>query len=54
VVLIGWFLGGVVGVGTLLYAVAIGPLVQVLLPFFIVDLPESSRGASLPHDVQRV
>jgi uncharacterized membrane protein YczE len=29
-------LGGVVGVGTVLYALAIGPLVQVLLPRFTV------------------
>jgi uncharacterized membrane protein YczE len=28
----GWMLGGTLGLGTLLYAVAIGPLVQVLLP----------------------
>jgi uncharacterized membrane protein YczE len=40
VVAIGWALGGVVGVGTVLYAVAIGPLAQVLLPMFIVDLPD--------------
>lgn len=38
VVVIGWALGGVVGIGTVLYAVAIGPLVQVLLPTFIVEL----------------
>lgn len=29
----GWLLGGTVGVGTVLYALAIGPLVQVFLPF---------------------
>jgi uncharacterized membrane protein YczE len=28
----GWLLGGVVGVGTVLYALSIGPLVGVLLP----------------------
>ena len=39
VVAIGWVLGGVVGLGTVLYALAIGPLVQVLLPRFIVELP---------------
>jgi hypothetical protein len=33
---LGWLLGGVFGVGTLLYAVAIGPLVQRLLPLFTV------------------
>lgn len=38
VVLVGWMLGGVVGVGTVVYAISIGPLVQLLLPRFIVDL----------------
>ncbi|NYF98411.1 YczE/YyaS/YitT family protein [Janibacter cremeus] len=38
VVVVGWFLGGVVGVGTVLYAVAIGPLAQLFLPLFTVDL----------------
>ena len=37
----GWLLGGSVGVGTVLYALAIGPLVQLLLPRFTV--PESKR-----------
>ncbi|WP_051277346.1 YitT family protein [Marmoricola sp. URHB0036] len=39
VVAIGWLLGGVVGIGTVLYALAIGPLVQVMLPRCIVELP---------------
>jgi uncharacterized membrane protein YczE len=38
VVAVGWALGGVVGVGTVLYALAIGPLVQLMLPVFIVRL----------------
>lgn len=38
VVAVGWLLGGVVGLGTLLYAVAIGPLTQLFLPLFTVDL----------------
>jgi uncharacterized membrane protein YczE len=38
VVVLGWLLGGVVGVGTVLYALAIGPLVQLLLPACIVEL----------------
>lgn len=38
VVVIGWLLGGVVGVGTVLYAVAIGPLAQLFLPIFTVEL----------------
>jgi uncharacterized membrane protein YczE len=33
---IGWLLGGSVGVGTVLYALAIGPLVQLMLPWFMV------------------
>jgi uncharacterized membrane protein YczE len=32
VVAAGWLLGGTLGIGTVVYAVAIGPLVQVLLP----------------------
>jgi uncharacterized membrane protein YczE len=31
VLTVGWFLGGTVGVGTVLYAVGIGPLVQLLV-----------------------
>ncbi|MFE7630419.1 YitT family protein [Kocuria sp. NPDC057446] len=38
VVLAGWVLGGTVGLGTVLYALAIGPLVQILLPRFSVRL----------------
>jgi uncharacterized membrane protein YczE len=33
VVVTGWALGGTLGIGTVLYAVAIGPLVQLLLPW---------------------
>lgn len=32
----GWLLGGTVGVGTVLYALAIGPLSQAFLPLFAV------------------
>ena len=39
VVALGWVLGGVVGVGTLLYALGIGPITQWLLPIFTVELP---------------
>ena len=38
VVVVGWLLGGVVGVGTALYALAIGPLAQFFLPLFTVPL----------------
>jgi len=36
VLAIGWLLGGSVGAGTVVYALAIGPLVQLLLPLFMV------------------
>jgi uncharacterized membrane protein YczE len=32
----GWLLGGTVGVGTVIYAFAIGPLVQAFLPMFTI------------------
>jgi uncharacterized membrane protein YczE len=43
VVATGWLLGGTLGVITLLYAVTIGPLVQVLLPRLEITLPERAR-----------
>jgi uncharacterized membrane protein YczE len=44
----GWLLGGSVGVGTVVYALAIGPLVQLLLPRFTV--PEvRPPAATEPH-----
>jgi uncharacterized membrane protein YczE len=36
VLAVGWVLGGTVGVGTVLYALGIGPLVHVLLPLLTV------------------
>jgi uncharacterized membrane protein YczE len=39
VVALGWLLGGTLGVATVLYALAIGPLVHALLPRLSVDLP---------------
>jgi uncharacterized membrane protein YczE len=35
---VGWVLGGAVGVGTVLYALAIGPLAQWMLPWFTVEI----------------
>ncbi len=35
VVATGWLLGGTVGVGTILYALAIGPITQALLPLVV-------------------
>lgn len=37
VLLIGWLLGGPIGATTVLYAFGIGPLTQLLLPFFVVS-----------------
>ncbi|MGC8464749.1 MAG: YczE/YyaS/YitT family protein [Acidimicrobiales bacterium] len=34
VLLLGWILGGTVGVGTVLYAASLGPLSHVLIPLF--------------------
>ncbi len=51
VVVIGWLLGGVVGIGTLVFALTIGPLIQQALKLLFVDLSKSSRTrkpASMP------
>jgi uncharacterized membrane protein YczE len=39
VVAVGWLLGGTLGVGTVLYALTIGPLVHLLLPRLSLVLP---------------
>jgi uncharacterized membrane protein YczE len=39
VLAVGWLLGGTVGIGTVAYALAIGPLTQAFLPWFTVRLP---------------
>jgi uncharacterized membrane protein YczE len=31
---VGWLLGGTVGIGTVVYALAIGPLAHVFIPVF--------------------
>ena len=41
----GWLLGGTVGVGTVIYALAIGPLTQAFLPWFAVS-PRGSRACT--------
>jgi uncharacterized membrane protein YczE len=49
VVATGWLLGGTLGVGTVAYAVAIGPLVQVLLPrLSLSPAPTPARTAAVP------
>jgi uncharacterized membrane protein YczE len=49
VVASGWLLGGVFGLGTILYALTIGPLVQFFLPRLIVR-----RSPESPHAVPAV
>jgi uncharacterized membrane protein YczE len=46
----GWILGGTVGIGTVLYAVSIGPLAQFFLPIF----DTKARRASRPVEVDLV
>lgn len=43
VVVAGLLLGGVLGVGTVLYALAIGPLAQLMLPWVLVRLPVAAE-----------
>ena len=43
VVVVGLLLGGALGVGTVLYAVLIGPLAQAMLPAWVVAVPASRR-----------
>ncbi|MGY1828072.1 membrane protein YczE [Blastococcus sp. SYSU DS0541] len=49
VVATGWLLGGTLGLGTVVYALAIGPLVQVLLPRLSLPLAGSAPAAQ-PED----
>lgn len=46
VLALGWLMGGVVGLGTVLYAVLIGPIVQVFLPLLTVDVLAGDDAAS--------
>lgn len=43
VVVLGLLLGGALGAGTVIYALAIGPLSQLMLPFFTVELAPPPR-----------
>jgi uncharacterized membrane protein YczE len=48
VLAVGWLLGGTVGIGTVLFALAIGPLTQVFLPRFQVLDDHALVGAPAP------
>ncbi|MFS3130091.1 YczE/YyaS/YitT family protein [Nocardioides sp. Bht2] len=54
VVVIGLVLGGVAGAGTVLYALAIGPLAQLMLPGLIVQLPEMPTGTSPTTEIRSI
>jgi uncharacterized membrane protein YczE len=53
VLAIGWTLGGTVGVGTVLYAVSIGPLIHFFLPRLTVTARAQSRPVSIPNGLHR-
>jgi uncharacterized membrane protein YczE len=40
----GWLLGGTVGIGTVIYAIAIGPIVHRMLPIF--SIPDDQDAAA--------
>ncbi len=45
---VGWLLGGTVGIGTVLYALAIGPLAHLFIPMFTTQAPREA-----PHEAAR-
>ncbi|GAA1499288.1 YczE/YyaS/YitT family protein [Paeniglutamicibacter kerguelensis] len=50
VLVVGWFLGGIVGFGTILYALAIGPVTQFFLRYCIVGLSQKAPVDPVPAD----
>ena len=53
VLVIGWILGGTVGLGTVAFAVAIGPLAQIFLPLFAIGAVAPSPDAPSPDRPRR-
>jgi len=51
VVAIGWVLGGAFGIGTILYAAAVGPLVHPLLPMLRVPEPPAQTPVAEPVEM---
>ena len=49
VLAIGWLMGGTVGIGTVLYAVGIGPIVHLTLPLLTVPGPAPSDPVTSGH-----
>jgi uncharacterized membrane protein YczE len=50
VLAVGWLLGGTVGVGTVAYALAIGPLAHVFIPLFTVSGPTLAQHLPVPAE----
>ncbi|MEV7192098.1 hypothetical protein AB0N81_09830 [Streptomyces sp. NPDC093510] len=50
VLAVGWLLGGTVGVGTVLYAVAVGTVTQFFMPWFVYRAPRDERRVSVRAD----
>ncbi|SEI11837.1 MULTISPECIES: membrane protein [unclassified Leifsonia] len=52
--IIGWVLGGNVGVGTLAFALLVGPLCSITLPFFAIRLPQDAAtpAAALERELE--
>jgi len=48
VLAIGFALGGTIGVGTVAYALSIGPLTHWLLPRLTLTAPPGAKGARRP------
>lgn len=48
VLVVGFVLGGTVGLGTVLYALTIGPIVQIFLPLVQIDLTEGKLPQRVP------
>ena len=53
VVAMGWFIGGPIGLGTVLYALTIGPVAHVLMPWFALDARASHLHADGTTDEER-
>lgn len=51
VLALGWLLGGTVGVGTVAYALAIGPLAQLFIPLFAVPARTAAPATAEPRVV---
>jgi uncharacterized membrane protein YczE len=49
---IGWLLGGNVGIGTLAFALLIGPMVNITMPFFLVPAAATTATATAPEEVK--